>query len=131
MSDPNEGGNTVGRVPESRRGIKAHRRFALREVTLGGVPVGNATIDVWRDESGAERWSARLLLPIKHPLREGILSGLATGGQRIHGMVHLGESNAGPRRGREMLVEFHGDGLLGHGDDVGPPPRRIRPRAKG
>jgi hypothetical protein len=103
----------VGRVPEARPGIKEHRRFALRDVSLGGVPVGNATIDAWYDASGAERWTARFLIPIVHPFRDGILVGTAAGGERLRGTVHLAGSTEGPRRGREVLVELHGEGLLG------------------
>jgi hypothetical protein len=104
----------VGRIPEGGLGIKHHRRFILRDVSLGGLPVGNATIDAWRDASGAEHWSARLLVPSAQPLREGVLAGTVAGGQRLRGGVHLGGTAAGPRRGREVLVEFHGDGRLAH-----------------
>ena len=103
---------SVGPVDGARRAITGHRRFTLHEVTLGGLPVGGATVDVWHDSGGAGRWSARLLIPVAHPLRAGVLAGTAAGGRRLSGVVHLGETTAGPRRGREVLVEFHGDGQL-------------------
>jgi hypothetical protein len=103
----------AGRATEARSGISDHRRFTLREVTFGGLPVGGATVDVWEDAGGAERWSVRLLMPLAHPLREGVLAGTAVGGQRFSGTVHLADTTAGPRRGREVLAELHGDGPLG------------------
>lgn len=120
----------VGRVPEAHPGIKEHRRFTLREVSLGGLPVGDATVDAWHDASGAERWSARLLIRIAHPLREGLLAGTAVDGQRLCGRVHLGETTAGPRRGREVLVEFHGDGELSLEDQLPGEPRTFRATSK-
>ncbi|HYL40467.1 MAG TPA: hypothetical protein VET90_04095 [Candidatus Binatus sp.] len=103
---------SVARIVHAHPGVKAHRRFALHEVTLGGLPVGGATVDAWYDGGDAQRWSARLLIPVLHPLREGILAGTASGGERLSGQVHLGGTTAGPRRGRDVLVEFHGDGPL-------------------
>jgi hypothetical protein len=109
---------TVGRVAEARSGIKNHRRFTLREVTLGGLPVGGATVDVWRAAGGAAQWSARLLMSSSHLLHEGVLAGTAVGGRRLRGRVHLADTAPGPRRGREVLAEFHGDEQLRVEDPV-------------
>ncbi|HLX34169.1 MAG TPA: hypothetical protein VKR30_02885 [Candidatus Limnocylindrales bacterium] len=102
----------VTRQSDPRPAISAHRRFALREVTLGGYAVGGATVDVWQDASGADRWSARALVPLSLPIRRGSLAGTAQGGQRFCGTVQVGDTSAGPRRGREVLAELLGDGPL-------------------
>ena len=91
---------------------RRHLRFALHDVTLAGVPVGGATVDAWEDAGAAQRWSARLLIPVAHPHRDGLLAGTNLAGHRMSGEVHLGETTTGPRRGRDLLVEFHGDGPL-------------------
>ena len=110
---------TLGRLPENPPGIKAHRRFALRDVTLDARPVSGATVDVWLDGDRAEQWTARLWIPIAHPPTEGVLQGTAGGGEVVSGAVRIGNVAAGLRRGREMLVEFHGDGPLDLGDASG------------
>lgn len=98
--------------PQNPSGIKAHRRFALRDVTLGGGPVPGATVDVWLDGDRAERWSARLWVLIARPLDAGLLEGTGRSGEHVSGAVRIGDVDAALRRGREMLVEYHGVGPL-------------------
>ena len=107
---------TIRRLPESPPGIKAHRRFALQEVTLSGRPMSGATLDVWLDGDRAEQWSARLWIPVAHPPSDGMLEGTGRSGELISGSVRIGDVAAALRRGREMLVEFLGDGPLRLGD---------------
>ena len=97
--------------------ISAHRRFSVAHVTVGGVPVGGATIDSWRD-AGGERWCARLLLPIAPPMGDGILEGTKADGTRVRGEVRLGDTRAGPTRGRHVMAELLGQGPLQVADDV-------------
>jgi hypothetical protein len=92
--------------------IQKHRRFALRDVTLGGIAVGGATIDLWHDEAGTERWCARLLMPVSHELGDGRLLGTTPGGERLTGVVRLGDTTAGPRGGRHVLAQLFGEGPL-------------------
>jgi len=97
--------------------IRGHRRFALHDVTLDGVMVGGATVDRWRDDAGTERWCARLLMPVALALADGVLSGTTSGGDRLVGIVRLGDTTVGPRRGRDVLAELYGEGpLSGEGD---------------
>jgi hypothetical protein len=99
-------------MTETNERIREHRRFALRDVTLSGVLVGGATVDLWRDAAGIERWSARLLMPIAQPLGDGMLSGTTAAGERLVGLVSLGDTAVGPRRGRDVLAQLHGEGPL-------------------
>jgi len=92
--------------------VQRHTRFALRDVTLGGVAVGGATIDLWHDESGTERWCARLLMPVAHELGDGRLLGTTAAGARMTGVVRLGDTTAGPRGGRHVLAQLNGEGPL-------------------
>ena len=81
-------------------------------MTLGGLAVAGATVDAWRDVTHREQWAARLWVPIAHPPQAGLLSGTAAGGQSVSGAVLIGDLAAAVHRGREQLVEFHGDGPL-------------------
>jgi hypothetical protein len=117
-------------------GVREHRRFALRDVTLSGSPVGGATIDVWRDAQGVPRWSARLLIPIALTADEGMLRGVAADGRQWCGLARVGDRRAGPRRGREVLAELHGTGTLDEepGSDAEvtrPAPRRTTRAGRG
>jgi hypothetical protein len=93
--------------------VQRHRRFALRDVTLGGTAVGGATVDLWHDEGGTERWCARLLMPVAHELGDGLLTGTTPAGDRLSGFVRLGDTTAGPRGGRHVLAQLFGEGPLG------------------
>ena len=105
MSSPDRDADASDRVI-------AHRRFSLREVTLAGLPVGGATIDSWRDAQDRPQWSARLLIATANPPAAGWLEGTTQDGRRLGGPVSLAHVEDGPRRGREVLAELHGDGPL-------------------
>ena len=92
--------------------VRRHRRFALDDVTLGGEAVGGATIDAWEDDDGTERWAARLLMKVAQPAADGALAGTTRDGRRVHGDVQVGDNRPGPRSGRVVLVELHGQGPL-------------------
>ena len=77
---------------------------------IGGVPVGGATIDSWRDAT-TDRWCARLLLNAQHPFGDGLLEGLTADGRRVRGTVRVGDLSAGPR-GRQVMAELLGEGPL-------------------
>jgi hypothetical protein len=104
--------SSPARAAEAGDRVLAHRRFSLREVTLAGRPVGGATIDAWRDAQDQPRWCARLLISTANPPADGWLEGTTQDGRRIGGPVSLGHVEEGPRRGREVLAEMHGDGPL-------------------
>ena len=91
--------------------VHAHRRFALADVTLGGLPVGGATVDAWHDADG-EHWCARLWMPVAHPLGDGVLEGKAADGRRFRGEVRMGEASPGPTRGRQVMAELLGTSPL-------------------
>jgi hypothetical protein len=91
--------------------VRRHRRFALDDVTLGGEPVGGATVDAWEDDEGNERWAARLLMPAARAAADGPLAGTTRDG-RVRGDVQVGDNRPGPRSGRVLLVELHGQGPL-------------------
>ena len=48
----------------------------------------------------------------RQPPADGWLEGTTQDGRRIGGPVSLGHVEDGPRRGREVLAELHGDGPL-------------------
>ena len=104
--------SSPARVADAGERVIAHRRFSLREVTLAGLPVGGATIDSWRDAQDKPQWCARLLISTANPPADGWLEGTTQDGRRIGGPVSLGHVEDGPRRGREVLAELHGDGPL-------------------
>ena len=106
--------------PQNPAGIKSHHRFALRDVTLGGVPVPGATVDMWLDGDRAARWSARLWVRGAHPLDAGLLEGTGRSGEHVSGTVRIGVVDTALRRGRETLVEYHGIGPLHRGDALPP-----------
>ena len=92
--------------------VREHQRFALKEVTFDGAPVGGATVDAWLDESGTARWSARLLVPLQLAVGSGVLVGTTRDGRRLRGDAGLGDTRPGPRSARVVLVELHGRGPL-------------------
>lgn len=98
--------------------VSQHRRFALDHVTLGGEAVGGATIDAWQDSKGSERWSARLLMPVAQEIGDGVLAGTTRDGRRVSGQTQVGDTHPGPRSGRVVLVELHGQGPLRDEDEA-------------
>lgn len=96
--------------------VRNHRRFELLQVTLGGAPIGSATVDTWEDQDGESQWSARVLMKIGHGLSDGLLSGLTRDGRALSGQVRVGEDQQGPSGARSVLVELHGRGPLAERD---------------
>lgn len=98
--------------------VHDHRRFALRDVTLGGLPVGGATIDAWRDADG-EHWCARLWMSNSHPMGDGMLEGTAADGRRLRGPVRMGAAQPSPTRGGQVMAELLGRSRLVAADAEG------------
>ena len=93
--------------------VRHHRRFALRDVTLGGVPIGGATIDAWEDDDGRERWAARAVMPTRWDGDEGVLAGTMGGGIRVEGAVRITDGRLrSSSSARTALVSLHGTGPL-------------------
>jgi hypothetical protein len=91
----------------------SHRRFALLEVTFAGTALPSATMDVWEDDSGVARWSARALMPAAQTAESGRLTGKAKDGRVISGEVEVANRQMGPGGPRgQTLVELHGSGPL-------------------
>ena len=92
--------------------VRRHRRFELLKVTLDETPIGSCTIDAWEDDDGREQWTARVLMKTGHGSTEGTLRGATRGGQPLTGLVRFAADQQGPRGGRTVLVELHGQGPL-------------------
>ncbi len=99
----------------------SHRRFALLDVTFGGVSLPSATLDLWTTGTGIDHWSARALLPPGHAAESGRLSGKLKDGRILTGDVTVANRQAGPAGPRgQTLVELHGSGPLDGIDDEVP-----------
>lgn len=92
--------------------VRRHRRFELLQVTLDETPIGSCTIDAWEDDDGHEQWTARVLMKTGHGSTEGILHGSTRAGETLAGQVRFAADQQGPRGGRTVLVELHGQGPL-------------------
>jgi hypothetical protein len=92
--------------------VRRHRRFELLQVTLDETPIGSCTIDAWEDDDGREQWTARVLMKTGHGSTEGVLHGLTRSGENLKGQVRFAADQQGPRGGRTVLVELHGQGPL-------------------
>jgi hypothetical protein len=92
--------------------VRRHRRFELLQVTLDETPIGSCTIDAWEDDDGREQWTARVLMKTGHGSTEGILHGSTRSGEPLAGQVRFAADQQGPRGGRTVLVELHGQGPL-------------------
>jgi hypothetical protein len=92
--------------------VRRHRRFELLQVTLDEQPIGSCTIDAWEDDDGREQWTARVLMKSGHGSTEGILRGATRDGASLTGLVRFAADQQGPRGGRTVLVELHGQGPL-------------------
>jgi hypothetical protein len=101
MTDPARAADAQGR-------LRGHRRFALKDVTLAGLPVGGATVDAWRDSENTMHWSARVVVPAAHPVAHGRLEGAMPDGRRLGGEATLVGVTAGPRSRAQVLAEFRG-----------------------
>ena len=92
--------------------VRNHRRFELLQVTLGEIPIGSCTIDLWEDDEGKEQWSARVLMKTGHGSTEGVIVGRTRDGRTLTGQARFATDQQGPRGGRTVLVELHGLGPL-------------------
>ena len=92
--------------------VRKHRRFELLEVSLGEIPIGSCTIDLWEDDDGREHWAARVLMKTGHGSTEGMLLGRTRDGRVLTGPARFAADQQGPRGGRTVLVELHGLGPL-------------------
>lgn len=94
-----------------------HRRFALLDVTFGGVSLPGATMDLWQDGAGRSQWSARIVTRVGPDLDEGELTGRTADGRVVSGHALVASRQVGAGGRRETLVELHGAGdLVGLGD---------------
>ena len=111
---------TVASACDSRRywyrGVvtSRHRRFALLDVTFGGVSLPGATVDCWDDSEGHSQWSARIVTRVGPALDEGELTGRTADGRSLSGYAVVADRQVGAGGRRETLVELHGSGDL-HG----------------
>lgn len=92
--------------------VRNHRRFELLDVSLGEIPIGSCTIDLWEDDEGREQWAARVLMKTGHGSTEGMLLGRTRDGRLMTGPARFAADQQGPRGGRTVLVELHGLGPL-------------------
>jgi hypothetical protein len=104
------------RVPVTTK----HLRFALHDVTFGGVGLPGATVDCWDDSAGHSRWSARIVTRVGPALDEGELTGRMADGRSLSGYCVVANRQVGAGGRRETLVELHGSGDL-HGLVIDPP----------
>jgi hypothetical protein len=99
----------------------SHRRFPLLDVTFAGVALPSATMDLWDDDSGVTRWSARALMPALQVAERGRLTGRTKDGRYFSGEVEVANRQMGPGGPRgQTLVELHGSGPLEESSE--PPP---------
>lgn len=91
-----------------------HVRFALRDVTFGGVNLPGATVDCWDDDQGHSQWSARIVTRVGPAIDEGELTGRMADGRSLSGHAIVADRQVGAGGRRETLVELHGSGDL-HG----------------
>jgi hypothetical protein len=89
-----------------------HRRFALLDVTFGGVGLPGATVDCWDDSDGHSQWSARIVTRVGPALDEGELTGRTADGRSLSGHAVVASRQVGAGGRRETLVELHGSGEL-------------------
>jgi hypothetical protein len=97
-----------GKVPSR------HVRFAIHDVTFGGVGLPGATVDCWDDKDGRSHWSARIVTRTGPDLDEGELKGRTDDGRSLSGHCVVADRQVGAGGRRETLVELHGSGVL-HG----------------
>ena len=91
-----------------------HLRFAIHDVTFGGVSLPGATVDCWDDSEGTSRWSARIVTRVGPAIDEGVLTGRMADGRTLSGHAVVADRQVGAGGRRETLVELHGSGEL-HG----------------
>jgi hypothetical protein len=101
--------------------VRRHRRFELLQVTLDEMSIGSCTIDAWEDDDGREQWTARVLMKTGHGSTEGVLHGSTRTGEHLAGQVRFAADQQGPRGGRTVLVELHGQGPLEPAEPIAVP----------
>ena len=89
-----------------------HQRFPLHDVTFAGLPIAGATMDLWQDDQLRLRWTARVVVRTAPTVDAGELTGWTREGRQLTGQVVIADRQMGPGGRREMLVEFHGVGVL-------------------
>jgi hypothetical protein len=89
-----------------------HLRFAIHDVTFGGVSLPGATVDCWDDDRGSSRWSARIVTRVGPAIDEGELTGRMADGRELSGHAVVADRQVGAGGRRETLVELHGSGEL-------------------
>ena len=89
-----------------------HVRFAIHDVTFGGIGLPGATVDCWDDSEGHSRWSARIVTRVGPALDEGELTGRMADGRSLKGYAVVANRQVGAGGRRETLVELHGSGDL-------------------
>jgi hypothetical protein len=89
-----------------------HVRFAIHDVTFGGIGLPGATVDCWDDSEGQSRWSARIVTRVGPALEEGQLTGRMADGRSLSGYAVVANRQVGAGGRRETLVELHGSGAL-------------------
>jgi hypothetical protein len=89
-----------------------HLRFAIHDVTFGGVSLPGATVDCWDDSEGTSRWSARIVTRVGPAIDEGELTGRMADGRSLTGYAIVADRQVGAGGRRETLVELHGSGEL-------------------
>ena len=89
-----------------------HVRFAIHDVTFGGIGLPGATVDCWDDSEGQSRWSARIVTRVGPALDEGQLTGRMADGRSLSGYAVVANRQVGAGGRRETLVELHGSGAL-------------------
>jgi hypothetical protein len=99
-------------VDAAPRVIRNHRRFALSEVTFEGGSVGGATIDAWQNGTGADCWSARVLMAPADVRAAGALTGKTREGRILRGRVALVGPEPDPKPRGAILIEWHGVSAL-------------------
>jgi hypothetical protein len=95
-----------------------HLRFAIHDVTFGGIGLPGATVDCWDDKEGQSRWSARIVTRVGPELDEGELTGRTADGRSLSGHCVVADRQVGAGGRRETLVELHGSGVLHGLEDV-------------
>ena len=108
--------------------VRKHRRFELLQASLGDIPIGSCTIDLWEGDDGREQWSARVLMKLGHGSTEGALVGRTRDHHWFTGPARFAADQQGPRGGRTVLVELHGLGPL-EPTDAPPVPVEADPAA--
>ncbi len=112
MSLPDESAAPGVAAEAAPRVIRNHRRFALSEVTFEGGAVGGATIDAWQNGTGADCWSARVLMAASDVKAAGALTGRTREGRILRGRVALVGPEPDPRPRGAILIEWHGVSAL-------------------